>query len=248
LQNNATAMRLSTNNNLLLNQTTDAGFRLDVNGTARVQSDMIVNTISIGLGGGSQATNTRVGLNTLSANTTGSNNTGMGVFSLQNNTTSSHNTAYGSTALRNIVSGSDNNTAIGSNAARNIADGTTGMTISNNSIFLGAFTKALADNQTNQIVIGYNTVGLGSNTTILGNSSTTLTALYGAVITGGTSVNASAQLQVDSTVRGFLPPRGTNAQRNAIASPAIGLVFYCTDATEGLYIYTASGWRSLTMV
>jgi hypothetical protein len=28
-------MRLSTNNNLLINTTTDAGFRLDVNGTAR---------------------------------------------------------------------------------------------------------------------------------------------------------------------------------------------------------------------
>jgi hypothetical protein len=45
-----------------------------------------------------------------------------------------------------------------------------------------------------------------------------------------------------------LPPRGTNAQRNAIASPAIGLVFYCTDSVEGLYIYTATGWRSLAMV
>jgi hypothetical protein len=60
--------------------------------------------------------------------------------------------------------------------------------------------------------------------------------------------SASAILDIQSTTKGFLPPRGTNAQRNAIASPAIGLVFYCTDATEGLYIYTASGWRSLTMV
>jgi hypothetical protein len=65
---------------------------------------------------------------------------------------------------------------------------------------------------------------------------------------GASTINASAKVQIDSTTQGFLPPRGTNAQRNAIASPAIGLVFYCTDATEGLYIYTASGWRSLTMV
>jgi hypothetical protein len=59
---------------------------------------------------------------------------------------------------------------------------------------------------------------------------------------------ASAKLAITSTTQGFLPPRGTNAQRNAIASPAVGLVFYCTDATEGLYIYTSSGWKSLTMV
>ena len=70
----------------------------------------------------------------------------------------------------------------------------------------------------------------------------------GQVSIGNASPNASARLQVDSTTQGFLPPRGTNAQRNAIASPAVGLIFYCTDATEGLYIYTSSGWKSLTMV
>lgn len=65
---------------------------------------------------------------------------------------------------------------------------------------------------------------------------------------GISTPNASAKVQIDSTTQGFLPPRGTNAQRTAIASPAVGLVFYCTDATEGLYIYTSSGWKSLTMV
>jgi hypothetical protein len=66
---------------------------------------------------------------------------------------------------------------------------------------------------------------------------------------GGTFTDIpSARLAVNSTTQGFLPPRGTNAQRNAIASPAVGLIFYCTDATEGLYIYTSSGWKSLTMV
>jgi hypothetical protein len=57
-----------------------------------------------------------------------------------------------------------------------------------------------------------------------------------------TSVQASAILQADSTTKGFLPPRMTNAQRLAIASPAIGLMVYCTDATEGLYINKSTGW------
>jgi hypothetical protein len=87
-------------------------------------------------------------------------------------------------------------------------------------------------------------LNLGANNT---NNFVTITT-SGQLGVNSTSPNASARLQVDSTTQGFLPPRGTNAQRNAIASPAVGLIFYCTDATEGLYIYTSSGWKSLTMV
>ena len=54
--------------------------------------------------------------------------------------------------------------------------------------------------------------------------------------------SASALLQVDSTTKGFLPPRMTNAQRTAIPSSSVGLMVYCTDATEGLYIYKSTGW------
>jgi len=57
-----------------------------------------------------------------------------------------------------------------------------------------------------------------------------------------TTPDASAKLQVDSTTSGFLPPRMTNAERNAIASPQIGLIVYCIDVTEGLYVYKSSGW------
>jgi hypothetical protein len=38
------------------------------------------------------------------------------------------------------------------------------------------------------------------------------------------------------------PNKMTNAQRTAISSPAVGLMVYCTDATEGLYIYKSTGW------
>lgn len=61
-------------------------------------------------------------------------------------------------------------------------------------------------------------------------------------LVGGTSLNSSAALQVDSTTKGFLPPRMTNAQRTSISLPAVGLMVYCTDATEGLYIYKSTGW------
>jgi hypothetical protein len=64
----------------------------------------------------------------------------------------------------------------------------------------------------------------------------------GQTAIGTASPVASAKVQIDSTTQGFLPPRMTNAQRIAISSPAVGLMVYCTDAVEGLYIYKSTGW------
>jgi hypothetical protein len=66
--------------------------------------------------------------------------------------------------------------------------------------------------------------------------------ILGNLCVGGSAINASSQLEVRSTTKGFLPPRMTNAQRVAISTPAVGLMVYCTDATEGLYIYKSTGW------
>jgi len=53
----------------------------------------------------------------------------------------------------------------------------------------------------------------------------------GAGVGVGTSTpNASAKLEVASTTQGFLPPRMTTAQRDAITSPALGLTIYNTTA------------------
>ena len=57
-----------------------------------------------------------------------------------------------------------------------------------------------------------------------------------------TPQSTSAILEIVSTTQGFLPPKMTNAQRTNIVSPAIGLMVYCTDATEGLYVYKSTGW------
>ncbi len=46
---------------------------------------------------------------------------------------------------------------------------------------------------------------------------------------GTNTPHASAALDVTSNNSGFLPPRMTLAQRNAIVNPAQGLMVYCTD-------------------
>ncbi len=66
-------------------------------------------------------------------------------------------------------------------------------------------------------------------------------------IIGATSGNAAAKLQVDSTTSGFLPPRMTTSQKNAISTPPAGLVVY--DSTlDKLCVYTGAAWATVTIV
>jgi hypothetical protein len=62
---------------------------------------------------------------------------------------------------------------------------------------------------------------------------------------GTTTPNASAMLEVNSTNRGMLPPRMMATQRNAIITPADGLVVYDTDSAA-LMIRSGGAWRQLT--
>jgi hypothetical protein len=55
---------------------------------------------------------------------------------------------------------------------------------------------------------------------------------------------ASAVLQIESTTKGFLPPRMTEAQRDLIASPATGLIIYNTT-TNVLNFYNGSAWGAV---
>ncbi|HYE86449.1 MAG TPA: hypothetical protein VEA16_08850 [Vicinamibacterales bacterium] len=59
--------------------------------------------------------------------------------------------------------------------------------------------------------------------------------------TGRADDDTSAVLQLTSTTSGFLPPRMTSTQRDAISSPATGLTIYNTT-TNTLQIYNGSAW------
>jgi hypothetical protein len=55
------------------------------------------------------------------------------------------------------------------------------------------------------------------------------------------TIHASAVLEIESENKGFLPPRMTTAQRNAISNPAQGLTIYNTDK-KCLQWYNGSEW------
>ena len=124
--------------------------------------------------------NTAIGNASLYLNTTGINNSANGTYALYNNTTGSSNTAIGEISLFGNTTGS-NNSALGFSAGTRIADGSTANTVSGTSTYLGAATKAKADGDSNETVIGYNAIGNGSNTVTIGNSSVTDCYINGSV-------------------------------------------------------------------
>jgi Fibrobacter succinogenes major domain (Fib_succ_major) len=64
--------------------------------------------------------------------------------------------------------------------------------------------------------------------------------------TNPTVILPSAALEVESTTKGFLPPRMTLAQRDAIPSPATGLIIWCTDCSNSgqLQVYDGVSWTN----
>ena len=233
-------------------------------GSKIFSNDLVVHGMSIGLGSGGYPRNIAIGLDLLVSNTTGNdliaignaalysntigrNHVAIGTAALYSNTIGNGNSAIGFEALYSNTTGSDN-TAVGSDAGVYLQDGSTANSITDKSIFIGANTKALADNQTNQIVIGYNAIGLGSNTVVIGNDDISLTSLKGQVGINNSTPDVSAQLDVSSTTKGLLLPRLTKSQRDAITSPAAGLMIYQTDNIPGLRVYNGTNWVRYTEI
>jgi len=85
--------------------------------------------------------------------------------------------------------------------------------------------------------------------TIFGTNNTERTRITanGRVLIGTTTEDTSALLNVTSTTNGFLPPRMTTTQKNAITTPAAGLIVYDTTLSK-LCVRTASAWETITSV
>lgn len=108
-----------------------------------------------------------------------------------------------------------------------------------NLIFSGTGTGAM--------YLGYDS---GTNGVVFGSGGQTEVAYIngsGYAVFGNTStnLNTKAALQADSTTRGFMPPRMTTTQKNAITSPPESLVVY--DLTlHKLCVYTGAAWETIT--
>jgi hypothetical protein len=184
--------------NVLINTTTDAGFTLDVNGTARTGAATI-QTLTIGLGAGAVITNTALGNRVLEANTTGASNTIVGYLSLLRNTTGSSNVALGSGVLNANITGS-NNVGVGVNALRlatvnhNVGVGTevlSATTTGPMNTAIGNYSLWLNTTGANNSALGYGTQsGNFSGSLILGHSATA--TANNQFVVGSAAINAGA--------------------------------------------------------
>jgi hypothetical protein len=173
--NNLTRATIFSNGNFLIAPgiQTDAGFRLDVNGTARVQSTMqVATTLTV-------QRNQSVGDVTLSLDNSG------GVSNWK-----------GSIAYRTESGGSNQ--------------------------------RMIFNAQANDVISIFSSGGR-----VLMGSGHTLSDYV-----------SSAALAIVSTVYGFLPPRMTTTQKNAISSPATGLVVF--DTTLGKLCVFSTTWQTIT--
>ena len=180
--------------------------------------------------------NTAVGYISLFSNVNGVNNTATGYYSLEDNTTGNYNTAIGGRSLSKNTTG-DYTVAFGYDSGRFITGGSTANAIANNSVYLGSLTKAKANNETNQIVIGYNTTGNGSNTVTIGNSSITNNYFNG-------DVSATSFTGNGATISGSLIASGsvvdfTNA--TAISGSTFSGSFVGTIGTNPFSTTTMNG-------
>ena len=175
---NTEKARFDSSGYLLVGTTTASGTNL-----LQVNSDALINGLTVGRGLASVSTNTAFGVSALSSITTGNFNTAFGYQALRFNDSAAQNTAFGNGAMNSTTSGGLN-CAFGSNA---LAANTTG--IQNNAVGL----NSLANNTTGAVNCAFGYFALQQNTIGSSNSAFGRFSLFSATtsvatlgtITGG---------------------------------------------------------------
>jgi hypothetical protein len=96
---------------------------------------------------------------------------------------------------------------------------------------------------TKLLILNGGNIGIGTG---MGSSTTSITGAPFAVVGSAVGIGtvtpaASASLDMTSTTTGFLSPRMTTTEQNAISSPSTGLLIFNTDSSKHCY-YTGSAW------
>jgi hypothetical protein len=218
---------ISTAGNILIGTTTDAGYKLAVNGTARVLTSP--NTSSFTVSVGSSSSDIVLGGHGVSSD--------FSQLKIGNDLIFSRNGGGTATIQSNLPLAfiSDTNTFVGAGnvpctwlMVGNFSLGTPKFGISNSADSDLLFGNAEATYTYKQNTLARNVLWYQSDTS-----------------TSPTKV-ASALMSLESTTRGFLLPRMTTTQRDAITSPATGLSIYNTT-TNSVEFYNGSVWTTETL-
>lgn len=153
---------------------------LVTNGGSGYTTATVSVTNSISTGGGTNIVGTAVisggvitGINIIIAGT---------AYSTTTPTVTITGDGTGATAVAVMAPTSSKNVAVGSGAGQYIADGSTILRTLNKATMIGTDTKALAQEDSNFIALGYNVIGKGSNTVNIGDANIVSTSLHGALL------------------------------------------------------------------
>jgi len=191
-----------------------------------------INTLVGHRAGHAQVTgngNTFIGYIAGGANTS-SFNTAVGSGAMQNST-GTQNTVMGNSTYNSSSATGNQNTLIGMGVASNLTTGSQNVAIGFNQSLPSATASGQLDIQ--NIIYGSGNTGSGS------------TVSTGNIGIGVASPLVSARLDVTSTTQGFLTPRMTTTQMNAISSPATGLEIYNTDDSCKRF-YNGARWQIIS--
>lgn len=104
---------------------------------------------------------------------------------------------------------------------------------------------ATIEKNVGNLIFSANTGLSGGYASFTPNNIMTISGANSNVGIGTTSPSSKAALDVVSTTKGFLPPRMTTTQRDAISSPDAGLIIYNTTSNK-LNFYNGSAWEVVT--
>jgi hypothetical protein len=224
LISNTSAFRIFNARNIGINQTTDAGFRLDVNGTARVQGALDIGT---------SATASTITLPQTSGWTdvvipnNATANTGIRI----RNTAGSRSITIGGINLDITLGPGGRVTSPTASIGGFTFNGSATVLGFNNAPFTLSDTTVLGSRTTTQSIVMLRPGSSGANhgnVQVVANGITPVTIFQAA-------------LQVDSPNQGFLPPRLTTTQKNNITTPPAGLIVYDNTLNQLSY-YDGTIW------
>lgn len=223
-------------------------------------SDISVNSLTVGRGGGSQISNSAFGYLALTNNTTGASNTAIGANALNGNIDGNTNVAVGGQSQR-LASSGNNNTSIGYQSLEDVASGFQNSAVGNSALMnttgsrntgMGALSGNDVLGGSDNTFVGYNTgdgITTGAFNTIIGANVTGLSAslVNNIIIADGAG---NRRINVDGSGRVGI---GTNTPSTAaqvdITSTTGGLLLPRMTSTQrdaissppdGLLIYNST--------
>jgi hypothetical protein len=195
-----------------------------------LDKDTLINGLTVGRGGGNILSNTAVGYNSLTSNTTGIGNTAVGLVALELNTTGGYNTALGYGTISSNTIGI-NNTAVGYLA---LESNTTG----NNNTAVGFQALELNTTGYNNTAVGYG--ALDANITGYNNTAFGINTLINNTVADGNTAIGSGALQNNTTgtYNTGLGQSALNSLTGATNSTAIG---FTSDVTGSNQVQLGNG-------